>query len=233
MQICIVMNVALRKIHKIKEIRVLLSENMYCVVTIRHWVRVPGSLCPQPIWQQGRFLHWVHKKLEKKPFPISGTRSGVGPGEGRHIHQGSQSSTLGGAERRSLSFLAGERRDWLGSRPTQSVQKFGKLAVHFDKASGLSHTQADIIPGEQRNSVLPGLARGTLTLLPWPMASSREPRALLPTWWCTPSRVHKLSRPWAHNHEALAATWPVAVQTPGDSRKQTAARNKLRYLEGE
>lgn len=40
----------------------------------------------------------------------------------------------------------------MGGRPTQSAGKFGELIGHLEKALGLPHTQAEIIPGEQRHS---------------------------------------------------------------------------------
>lgn len=69
MKICIVMNVALRKIHKIKERREILSENTYRFVTITQAVRVPGSLCRWPVRWQGKILTLSAQKTTEKALP--------------------------------------------------------------------------------------------------------------------------------------------------------------------
>ena len=54
-------------------------------------------------------------------------------------------------DQRVLSVYSGERIDGLEGRPTRSMQKFGKLIGHSEKATGPSHTQTNIMPVGQRS----------------------------------------------------------------------------------
>ena len=65
-------------------------------------------------------------------------------------------------DQRELSVQAEERKDWLGCGPTRSV--YGLEVGHFEKTPDLSHTQANIILGEQRDSCSHMLVTCTFTV---------------------------------------------------------------------
>ena len=84
----------------------------------------------------------------KKPFPTL-TKLGVGSGKGRNMVHRSQNSAGGGAEPKRPVGVAWGRKGFVGRWAIQGTKKSGKLTA-FWKAPGLSHTQANIIPWEQR-----------------------------------------------------------------------------------
>ena len=151
-------------------------------------------------------MQWDRKKCSSPPH--SSTRLGVGPGERRHMLHRSQNGTGRNAEPKEPVSPAWGKIDWLGSGPTLSMWKFGKLLDHSEKASALPHTQTDIIPGEQRSlpcELWRVLTRCTSLFSPW--ASWREPLSLLLIWWCSHPCVHMFSCPGAC-HMAMAMWAP-------------------------
>ena len=187
---------------------------------------------------RGKFLQWVWESPSSSPLQHgnggwdqgkAGTCSmKVEMAQGEVLHQG------------GLSVQTGKRRDWLGSRPTQSTVKFGRLIGHFEKAPSKSHIQTSIVPGERRQSLLLCLAHHSW----WP-GLSRCTHFF--SWWATwpPGRSlslflsphNQVMHLLVHlcNLVALAAAWHVAtwlhMQFPRGGLKWTAAGNKIGYLD--
>lgn len=83
------------------------------------------------------------RKLDRKS-PAPGTRLVVGPGKSRNRCYRCPNGAGEDNETRRLVDLAWEEGIGLGSGPSESVRKFGKLIVHFEEAFSLSQAQAKI-----------------------------------------------------------------------------------------
>ena len=109
-------------------------------------------------------------------------------------------------DQRGLSVKPGERRDWWGGRPTQSMQRFGKLIGSFGRAHGPFHTQTNTVQGEQINT----LSCSSLLLVTWtcmvclPVLSIGH-LSLAATWPWPPEE--SLSHSLAHVVTILAGTF--------------------------
>lgn len=124
-------------------------------------------------------------------------------------------------DHKGLSVQPGERRDWWGGGPTQSMTKLGKSIGHFKAGPSPSLIQVNIIPGKQKvslncdlhlHSALASSLHGHVALASThPMAFQRETLSLS----CPPGNV---LAPF------MWSFWPWSMQSCGPSSPVASGR---------